>query len=322
MSTLNKVKKLIEVSHDELILAKKWDIRHRSAIFKSAYDRMYPFAFRYYFEGNPSFLNDYANFLDMERYPLIMLRDGLVNLADFFLTNFRPPSSFRSMLLIPKRMEGIVPIGWKDQVAFYQCRFPLWQGQEAPRKVLVSGLLSNYTFWKDKPETVFKDLRDKIPQESKVEFFIPLRDRLVFDSVDEAPCILESFKWLYHFFGRDTLVHSDNSRILLHKLGREDAHISLGDEPFLVADNFFDHWQASRNIPSLSAKEVAVKVGDLVYKLSPYHDIVIDAGGEAAFGDYGNLAVKLKLEGKKANAERSAFHDFIIEVTKNGLIKV
>ncbi len=175
---LNKIHSLISEAHDEALICRKWDIRRKDRLLQEAYGRLYPYTHRYYFEGNPSYLNDYAGFVDMDRYPLIMLRDGLVSLCAFFIKNHRPPAGFNTFLLIDGRFEAIVPKGWKEHVAFYRVNFPK---SSSPKSSLVLCAMAHHFQDFEDSDRAFEKI--KLSSRGRPLFYAPLRERYVVRSV-------------------------------------------------------------------------------------------------------------------------------------------
>ncbi len=105
MSILSRVDELIQNSANGDIHYKKWNVDFRDQYFKDVYWSYFPITEKYFFEGNPTFLYEYRNFNDLARYPLIIVRDGFAGILDFFLNHPIPPEDFRTILLIPKKIQ-------------------------------------------------------------------------------------------------------------------------------------------------------------------------------------------------------------------------
>lgn len=319
MSTLNKVEQLISIAHDEVLIPKKWDIKHRYEILTQAYDKLYPFSLKYYFEANPSFLNDYSSFEDMERYPLIMLRDGFVSLFFFFLRAPKPPEGFRSILLIPDALARLVPTLWKSHCAFYRVNF--LNIEKTPNRLIVGGSLAQHSFWSNTPEEAIAKLKNQIPKNCELSFFIPIKDRLVFHWVDESKYIGKAMRAIHENFGNDIKIIHEQGKAMLSKMEIGDAYFDLGDLSPILYDNFLHHWFASKGI-SINGNQKFHGEKALTYKLSPYHSVSILEAPEDLGADFNNLAVRAKLRGGKIDLHDVNFHHWLKEMLVTGVLKI
>ncbi|MBC77070.1 MAG: hypothetical protein CME64_13735 [Halobacteriovoraceae bacterium] len=318
MSTLNKVQKLIQGSHDEVLMCKKWNVFYSSQLYRDANDKLWPTTHRYYFEGNPSFLCEYKNFADMERFPIIMLRDSLVTLAAFFLTNTIPPKKFKTIFLIPKRWSHIVPRSWRDNVASFEIIRPQ---AENPETVLAFGHFNDYSFWKDSPKKTFERVKSILPENSKKIFYVPMRDRSVFSHIDESPSYAECMRIIFQNFGSDIELVTDNNKILNVKLSSKDAYCDLTPDNLLCSDSYLHHWFGTKNIGELGGKKVEQTNNDLVYPLSLYHSICISKlqFDEQAFA---SLFYKTKVQKIPTDEANPGFHMFLKDLVKAGDLKI
>lgn len=319
MFMLNEIKELIENSYNDAILSKKWDIRHNGDQFRDFLDRSYPIGCRYYFEANPSFLFEYQNLVDMERYPVVMLRDGVIPIASFFLRFPIPPKGFSTKLLVHKGLKALVPKAWSDLVALYEFEFKTRNLQEdPPKKVLVYGFPCEYSFIRQSPKEVFSNLREKISTKSNVEFYLPMRERVFFLDRDNSEYVKECLKWLGYCFGAETKVHSDGSKLLNIKLTKDDAICPLVEDGFLIKDNYIPHWFSHKGVSVVQDSKSKDEEELLTYRLSPAHKIHIRPLGKDCGKAISILMILARLDGIKGNTENSDFHDFVIKHVKSG----
>lgn len=307
MSILNRVQDLISKAHDEVLVCRKWDLKRKDLLLHAGYGRLYPATHRYYFEGNPSFLNDYSGFLDMSRYPIIMLRDGLVTLADFFLKNHRPPESFDTVLLIDARFEAFVPKGWKDFVAFYYMDFPQ---SKAPANSLILCALAHHFLDAEDPKTSFK--RIQMSARGAPQFYVPVRERFMVQNVDETQYVQKGMLSLYEVFGASVHIETDNNRVMDLPLKSGDEVLDLHEDLLFVADNFLHHWFAAKNVQAPRAKIEPPKER-IEYPLSLHHQALIFGPSEKLGSSYSELAVNYKLSGISGGPAREEFIKFIQE---------
>lgn len=319
MSMLSKVDELIESSHDEVLMCKKWNIFYRDNLYKEVYGRIWPSTHRYYFEANPSFLTEYKNFADMQRFPIIMLRDGLITLSAFFLSNPKPPADLESILLIAKRWEHIVPKPWHKNVALYSFSRP--EVAKKPKNVLGFGIFNEYSFWKNTPEECFLRVKKLIPADSKKVFYMPMRERSVFQSVDESPVYTNSLKLLFEHFGSDFELITNNNKILSTKLEAGDAILNITPDNLLCSDNYLNHFFSSKNIGELGLEETQSVSSGRKYALSLYHDVCIseiNSEGEA----FASMFYKMKILNVKPSELNPKFHIFLKELVKKGNLEI
>ena len=91
MTILNEIKSIINSNYlNSETLYNKWKVNFRDEHFEEIYWDNYPFMDKYYFEANPSYLYEYEDMFDLGRYPLVMLRDGLLGI-------FSPRALFKSL---------------------------------------------------------------------------------------------------------------------------------------------------------------------------------------------------------------------------------
>tara|TARA_B100001971_G_scaffold214585_1_gene252809 strand:- start:26172 stop:27134 length:963 start_codon:yes stop_codon:yes gene_type:complete len=316
---LERIREYIQDAHDEVILWKRWDIKHQSLDYFNAMSRMYPFTHKYYFEANPSFVCDYRNLIDMQRQPLIMLRDGIVTLSAFFLQNIKAPKDFRTILLIPKRLSGVVPVGWKEHVAYYEIEYPEYDSQPI-KKVYVHGMLVSYSFWFKKAKDVFDDLAKILPKGVPVEFMVPIRERSFFVTQDETKYVTPFMEELYERYGNKMKLHTNYDQLLNTKITKGSAFCELSDSPYIYADNYMNHLFSHENCFMINPPKVK-KENNLVYPLSLNHNIIItkEEGGESFFNQ---LAFHVKQDRVAADPLSNKFHRYIKQLIESGLIKI
>jgi len=316
---LDKIKKYIGEAHDEVILWKRWDIKYKSLFYRDCAWRLYPFTHKYYFEGNPSFIHEYKNMHDIQRHPLVMLRDGIVPLASFFIENYQPPAHFQSILLVPKRFEGIVPKAWYPYVATYEFDYPKLEDKK-PEVTYINGMGVSYTFWLKTIDEVVDDLLKKIPKGSKVEFLLPVRERSVFLLVDETKYISELLRKIYQKFDKDVVLHSSHDKILDIKFNKNSAFCDLADAPFIIGDNYLHHVMCYENSAYIDAEKVDKKDA-LVYPLSLNHSVVIKEI-DPSNSYFKNVAFHMKKNRVNIDFLNQSFHREIKNLIINKTIKL
>lgn len=316
---LDRIKKYIQDAHDEVILWKRWDIKVAGQQYYDAMSRMYPYTHKYYFEGNPSFTCDYRDLLDMQRQPLIMLRDGIINLASFFATNYRPPKNFLSIILVNKRFASIVPEPWKEFVGTYEFEYPNLEDKKVD-VLYVHGMLINYSFWIKKPKQILDELNSQIPKGVKLEFMLPIRERSFFVIQDETKFVTPFLEELYNRYGFELKLHTNYDQLLNVKIKKKSAFCELTDTPFIFSDNYMNHLFCHNDCYMLNPTPVD-KSNALIYPLSQNHNVIIKEidRKKSKFNEF-----MLELKEKRINPDvmNPLFHHFIKESIKKGLIKI
>ena len=160
MLTLSEIQNKILSMHNQEILYKKWDVRHRSKDFTDLYWLYYPNTDKYYFEGNPSFLYEYEHLDDLGRFPIVTVRDGYLGLVDFFISNPKPNKDFLTTLVIHKKYSRLVPKAWEDQIALYTVQ-PRNVQIKKNKKLIVHGYGVVENFLKLTPEKLTAYIKDK-----------------------------------------------------------------------------------------------------------------------------------------------------------------
>lgn len=315
---LDRIKKYIHEAHDEVILWKRWDIKYKSLFYRDCAWRLYPFTHKYYFEGNPSFLHEYKNIADMQRHPLIMLRDGLVPLISFFVENYKPPENFQSIFLVPKRFENIIPKAWFPYVATYEFEYPTLKGRK-PEVIYINGMGVSYTFWKKSIDEVVDNLLGKVPKGSKVEFLLPVRERSVFLLVDETKYISELLRKIYQKFDKDVVLHSSHDKILDIKFNKNSAFCDLEDSPYIIGDNYLHHVLCNENSAYIDAQKLD-KNNALVYPLSLHHNVVIREI-DSSENQFQDIAFRIKKNRVDTDFLNQKFHKAIKDMVVEGFIK-
>lgn len=319
IAMLERIHNYIQQAHDEVILWKRWDIKKHSNEYYDAMSRMYPYTHKYYFEANPSFICDYKNILDMQRQPLIMLRDGVVNLASFFCEYHKPPAHFNSIILVHKRFARIVPEPWKEFVATYELDFPRADISSVD-KVYIHGMLISYSFWLKNSKEILDELDKKIPKNTSVEFMLPIRERSFFVIRDETKYVTPFFEELYNRYGSSLKMHTNYDQLLNVKLKKGAAFCELTDVPFIFADNYMNHLFSHNDCSMIDPPKVD-KENALIYPLSMNHNIVIKEI-EKKNSDFNALFIRAKETRTPTDVRSEKFHLFIKDSIKNGLIKI
>mgnify|MGYP006443675703 CR=1 FL=1 len=318
-SMLDKVKKYIQEAHDEVILWKRWDIKIDNGKYYDAMSRMYPFTHKYYFEANPSLICDYKNLLDMQRQPLIMLRDGLIPLICFFAKNHKPPANFSTIFLIDKRFESIIPKSWSQYFCTYEVELPYKDPKEL-EKIYINGMLVSYTFWFDTPVEALDKLDKIIPKNVEREFLTPIRERAFFITQDETKYVSPFLEEIYDRYGTKVKLHTNYDKLLDIKFTKGAGHCELVDTPYLYTDNYFNHLFSHNECFSIHKQDID-KSNALIYPLSMNHNVIIKES-DPSKSQFGDLIIRMREDRANPDILNYNFHQLIRKYVKAGLVKV
>lgn len=316
---LEKIDNHIKNAHDEVILWKRWDIKRASNEFAEAMSRMYPFTHKYYFEANPSYICDYKNLLDMQRQPVIMLQDGVINLTAFFAQNYRVPPNFKTILLINKRFESVIPPSWKDYVATYEIEYPKLDKQDI-KKIYVYGMLVSYSFWFQSPKEILDELDKKISKNVEIEFMLPIRERSFFITQDETKYVTPFLEELYERYGKRMTLHTNYDQLLNVQIKKGSAFCELVDTPYIFGDNYMSHVFSHNDCYMINPPHVDKKDA-LVYPLSLNHNVIIKDFDKSK-SKFNEFMVEVKSQRVDPSPIARKYHMFIKDCIEKGLLKV
>jgi hypothetical protein len=276
MSMLNKINKIIETNGDGDILYKKWDVKFRDDYFSEVYWSYFPSTQKYFFEGNPAFSYEYRNLFDVGRYPITTFRDGFAGLLEFFLIHPVPTNDFRSILLIHKKFQSIVPKQWKEFVACYSINPRSIKKETDKKELIIHGLGLEECFWKESPLNLVKRLKLKTEGFEEIKFLIPQRESLMSSKENqEKKFNVALLKAIYEVFGFDVKIETNTEEFLEKFKSNNFSFINLDSSNGFIADSYIDHHFFS--IGGNSLNEVFTDLNEgLSYNLSHHHKITIE----------------------------------------------
>ncbi len=275
MSILSRVDELITSSASGDIHYKKWNVDFRDQYFKDVYWSYFPITEKYFFEGNPTFLYEYRNLNDIARYPLVTVRDGFSGILDFFLNNPTPPEDFRTLLLVPKKFEGLIPKQWNEYVGSYNLKSKKERSHSSNEEIIIHGLGVEDLFWNEKFSKKIKELKNLVDDFSKTTFLIPQRESLLSDrSNQNKKYNLLLHKHLYENFGFDINTENDSEKFINNYKRSNFCFVNLDQNNGFVFDNYIDHYLWSKGGIKLE-EEFRDEGEQLEYDLSPFHSICI-----------------------------------------------
>ncbi len=311
MSILSRVDELIQNSANGDIHYKKWNVDFRDQYFKDVYWSYFPITEKYFFEGNPTFLYEYRNFNDLARYPLIIVRDGFAGILDFFLNHPIPPEDFRTILLIPKKFEGLIPKQWGQYVGSYIIKSKREMSDSAKSEVIIHGLGVEDLFWGEAFLDRIKELKKIASEYSKVTFLIPQRESLLSDSSNQGKKYnLLLHKYLYENFGFEIKTENDSEKFIKNYKNNNFCFFNLDNNNGFVFDNYIDHHLWSKGGIKLEEKKEKSQWShkSLEYDLSPFHSICIDEV-DLNISRFPEFFLPFRLSGAKSSSLYSVYQN-------------
>lgn len=314
---LNKIKSIIDSNSNDEILYKQDQINHRDDFFTKIYWSYAPFTSKYYFEGNPAFLYEYKNLFDMGRFPITLVRDGFLGILDFFLIHPLPKKDYRSILLIPRKFQYLVPKQWVGQVALYEVNLKKTFTQKNKDNLIVVGYPAEETFVNTSIEDKVKELVEISREYKNVEFVLPQRESYLSTSLKQAneKYSLELYKYIYKYFGFEKEIHYDIDKFFIKTKLKNYSFLQLDSDNLFINDNFMDFYLTSQNAFPLHLKENTHKEEALKYDLSLNHEINI-FDFDASKSKFNSFYVAYRMNRKTSSIYELFNYDEIREIYK------
>lgn len=289
---LDKIEKLIDNNKQEKRVQYKCvNPVFRTEKYKELYWSYYPFFAQYYFEANPTYSFEYRTIEDLARYSIVMLRDGFLSLASFFLHNPRPPEYFLTTILIPKKYESLVPKSWIGHVACYQIKHKRKEIKPSENLILFGSALNENNLGKKAllPDDVLKAISSK-----NVYCFCPTRKSLLAeeeesfkglhtDLVASVAGINSDAKFFENFdsfgaaikkIGRSQFFHLDQSELVSHDHFFNHYLLADGHTPFM--DLQTDESPSGKSLQYDLSLNHYVEVTELMHVESIFPEILMD----------------------------------------------
>lgn len=308
---LNKIEEILNsITPEQDLLYKKWNIQHRDEFFTQIYWSYHPETEKYFFEGNPAFSYEYKNIFDFGRYPITMLRDGFVGVLEFFLLHPIPPKDFKSVILIHKKYERLIPKSWKDQVACYEIQQREDTFERQNNFLFCYGTATEQLFWNQSVDELAQKLSTEVKKYSDFLLYLPIRDSHLSSSPQKKMHYLELLKELYRNIGFDIpIVHDSFDKILKRLETKNFDFLSMDTGKVFIADDYNSHVLFSLGGNQIVQKTYFEESDDLmVCNLSSNHCIKV---GEAQLGNtlFPEFFVDFKFNGQKTRSIYEVFKD-------------
>lgn len=289
MSMLNKVSAIIDNTSQDNILYKQKYIQYRDDYFSKVYWNYFPATDKYFFEGNPSFLHEYKNMFDCGSFPLIMARDGYVGILEFFFENPKPPRDFKSVILINKKFEKLIPKKWKDNVAVYSISANRKiTKSDSKRFLIIYGNTGEDIFWKDDPKILAKKYAEIASEFDDVICILPQKEPLLSSYIEQVKNHnLTLLKEIYRNFGFDVKIAYNFNKFFENNKVKHFSFLNIDQNNVFVSDSYYDYFLSCKKGYSLNNQN-NFSTNCLRYSLSQYHEVVIEEAslGESLFPEF------------------------------------
>jgi len=270
---------LILNQKNKKILAKEYRHSFRDDIFKDIFWGYDPFMKSYFFEGNPSFYYEYTNMFDLGRFPIVMLRDGYLGLLDFFLIHPKPLDDVKTIILISKRYESLVPAGWANQVACYEILPRKEVKFEKGKDILCLGHGVEELYWKHSAEDIFSPIEEYRKNFKNTACLFPTRSSKLSEprkqfSRFHTDLVLSANK----FFGKSVVFYEDYLSFKEDNKTKKPGYFYQVDTAnVLSSDSYMTHFLFEKGYMDLAFVDKKLPVDDnsLNLNLSVNHKIRI-----------------------------------------------
>lgn len=113
------IKKIESISADDRrIVTNKMTWLREQSIVNKFYHYFYPHSEVYQSPLIPLFLYELEDLEMLNYFPVVLARDGAISLMKFFFENPNP-SKVKTPILIHQSLKNLVPLAWKENIAFY-----------------------------------------------------------------------------------------------------------------------------------------------------------------------------------------------------------
>ncbi len=215
-----------------------------------------PYSDIYYSVLNPIFSKI---FLQMgpknEEYPLVLLRDGALDLFDFF-KKYPDPKVFDQQFILHHSLSKILNRKWRENAIFYEL-FSIDESryciEKKRSKLLVSTLINDAFFTREQIISSLKKAHEfAVSKGLKVELHLPIRENLYFKSdyknlspaFDLSLCALD-------ILGDDISIISDKD-LSKNSDFREYYFYLAPDDKFCISDNQLEHYLLANGASSMN----------------------------------------------------------------------
>ncbi len=239
---LNKLESHFQEFHPNNCFYKKGYRKFKLQEFEEIYWNYHPFTEKYFFEGNPAYLDEFQSLYDMSRYPWIMVRDGFIGLLTFFLKYPKPPQDLLSNLIIHEQFSSLVPRYWEGRILFYRLKEIENSNDQKSETLVLHGMGIEELYWGDSFGQTLELLKKS--QAQNILAFCPTRPSFLSSPKEKfSQFHLKLSQSLFNIYGDKIQIFENMGDFQLSlKPFKNFRFINLDQEKIFNADNYMDHF--------------------------------------------------------------------------------
>ena len=255
-----------------------YDPRIQNAIINrvQAYKKFFslsPFSNQYYCPFNPVFTCEIRLLEDGGGYPVYLVRDGRIDLIDFFMDHPRPDAFGKSLFLFHVGLADIVPKAWIGRSCFFELRS---KARRVPkrRKLVLVGIFNGLSFGRDYLKGIGRKISPFVEGGGEVWLCPLFRNNEYFSAAEgSVNPTLDLSSSIRSLFGHRVVLMSENEIMRLSGL-RDYYYHFLFEDDLLCSDNYLEHYFLSCGARPFVDRRL-IPEGEYVFDLSAYHRIVM-----------------------------------------------
>lgn len=253
----------------------------------------------YFSVFNPVFLHRLSDADILKEEVVLLARDGLFDLLQFFIGSPVPPKGTKAIFLFPSEFSSFIPHGWRERSLGYFYQHKNLKVLEKPTKYIISGhlcidsspleeLQKNLVGWKSEGQVL-----------ALVEMGAPEYANYIHQFK------ANSFKLYKEFFSTmpETSRYIYERELLAINLNQTWQHIDLSTRPFLIYDKWCERQFYSCGVQGSSSANFKINHKCYSTAISPYENINI-----AVWKSTGKSFKEIYLDHKVLNVDKWDFH--------------
>ena len=287
--------------------------------YKNLQPALHPCSIKYTAPILPINLFEVANISYLNLFPVVLVRDGLFSMIDFF-HRYPVPDEIKTLLIINAQFIPFVPSAWNDQVGFYNNILTENNNYSTrePSFILVKSIMSQSFFSMNFLEKKLLSLKDS---EKKILFFIPEREDLFMghDWVNNPFCY-DVLQKIFTILGSKAQMITWTDLLGLSNL-EEGRVLDLNESLLGFNDDYLNHHLISRSCFPLEESVSKNEGHGYFIPYSFYHGIsIFEADRCGQLCDETNL-MKKTLKVPRDKILSKDFCEFIVDLAIREKIK-
>lgn len=238
---------------------------------------MAPYSDNYFSVLNPLFSKVYLELIEKgQQYPLVLLRDGALDLFDF-ICQYPDPSVFDQKFIIHHKLSSVLPEAWlKNVMLFDYFHRPkkIFRLELPRRRLIVSTIVNNAYIESSQAKDFFISL-NKFAIKNDLEIFLhlPIRENLYFDNIyKNQNAAFDLSLMAFDIFGTDTKIISDKTLKSTSDF-RDSFYALIPSNQLCISDNYIEHYLLTNGAaPWASFREIK---GAYEVSLSNQHGVIL-----------------------------------------------